>query len=402
MPLVIAAAALLSPVWTQLFNGKDLSGWTKRGGNATYSVKDGVIVGRTSPGPNTFLCTEKVYADFELELDVWVDSRVNSGIQFRSNSVGGYQNGVVHGYQAEVDPTNRAWSGGIYDESRRGWLDDLKDNPKGQKAFKVAKWNHYRIVARGDHLQTWVNKVATADLHDSLSYKGFIALQVHGHETPGIEVRFKNVRIKDLGDPRANPPKGGKWLLKAQSDLANWTPERNFGQACPWQWVDGAMQVMPGTGDLNTREKFTDCQLHMEFMVDENGKGGQENGNSGVYLMQSYELQILNSAPRGPADNECGGVYTIKAPDYAMAYPAGAWQTYDIWFTAPKWEGGKKVSNARMRAIHNGTVIHQDLEIPRNTGAGQSEAPQARPIRLQDHGHPIRFRNVWVAPLPKS
>ncbi len=134
-------------------------------------------------------------------------------------------------------------------------------------------------------------------------------------------------------------------------------------------------------------------------MTDENKRSGQENGNSGVYLQQSYEVQILNSYPRGPLDNECAGIYTKKAPDYAMAYPAGQWQSYDIWFEGAKWRDGKKVRNAKLTMRHNGTIVHRDFLIDGPTGAGKPESPTARPIRLQNHGNKIRFRNIWVRPI---
>ena len=113
--------------WQELFDGKTLQGWVQRGGKAHYSVKDGAIVGSTVLNtPNSFLCTEKTYGNFILELDFKVDPELNSGVQIRSESLPDYHNGVVHGYQVEIDPSSRAWTGGIYDESRRGWLKDLE------------------------------------------------------------------------------------------------------------------------------------------------------------------------------------------------------------------------------------------------------------------------------------
>ncbi|MGA1525958.1 MAG: 3-keto-disaccharide hydrolase, partial [Planctomycetota bacterium] len=111
------------PAPRPLFDGKTLDGWTKRGGGGTYRVEDGEIVGRSGSYPNAFLCTDEAFGDFELELEFRVDDGLNSGIQIRSNP---NAKGTVHGYQVEIDPSKRAWSGGIFDESRRGWLDDLK------------------------------------------------------------------------------------------------------------------------------------------------------------------------------------------------------------------------------------------------------------------------------------
>ena len=136
-----------------------------------------------------------------LELEVRVDSLLNSGIQIRSNSLPDYQNGRVHGYQVEIDPSERAWSGGIYDEGRRGWLFNLQGRSAAQKAFKQGQWNHYRIEARGNHIRTWVNGVLAADLVDSMTAEGFIGLQVHSIGHPGLAgrtVEWRNVRVKEL------------------------------------------------------------------------------------------------------------------------------------------------------------------------------------------------------------
>lgn len=201
--------------WVDLFDGKTKQGWTQKGGVAKYDVEDGMIVGRAVlDTPNSFLCTGKEYGDFILELEFKADEGINSGIQIRSHcydkettvEIKGKQKafpaGRVHGYQVEIDTSDRAWSAGIYDESRRGWLNDLKDNPEARAAFKQNEWNKYRIKWKGDSIKTWINGVPAADLKDSLTAKGFIALQVHSirnkTERIGKEIRWRNVRIKKL------------------------------------------------------------------------------------------------------------------------------------------------------------------------------------------------------------
>ena len=163
--------------WIDIFDGKTLTGWTQRGGKAKYTVENAEVHGTCVPNtPNSFLCTEKDYGDFILELEFKVHSKLNSGVQIRSQSLPAYKNGVVHGYQVEIDPSDRAWSGGIYDESRRGWLADLKNNEAARKAFKQGDWNKFRVEAVGDSLKTFINGFPAATLKDSMTPKGFIAL----------------------------------------------------------------------------------------------------------------------------------------------------------------------------------------------------------------------------------
>lgn len=199
--------------FVELFNGKNLDGWVQRGGQATYKIADGAIVGTTVPtGPNTFLCTEKNYANFEFECDVKVADGINSGIQFRSN-VKKEKNGTdrVWGYQHELDPSSRAWTSGIYEESGRGWLMPKKGDAASEAewkkrtagTYKNNEWNHVRIVCQGDHLQTFLNGKAMSDIKDANTATGFIALQVHGidpkkTENIGKTISWKNIRIREL------------------------------------------------------------------------------------------------------------------------------------------------------------------------------------------------------------
>ena len=211
--------------FSPLFNGKDLTGWTQKGGKAKYSVKDGILIGTAVNGtPNSFLCTEKIYRNFILEYEYHCDNRLNSGVQIRSNvfeedttvKLGEDKTrkipaGRVHGYQVEIDPNkpDRMWSGGIYDEGRRGWLypgqrgGDAKAFTKvGQKTYKPGQWNKVRVECRGDSIKTWLNSVSRADFKDALTAKGFIALQVHGiggnKSLAGAQVKWRHLRIQQL------------------------------------------------------------------------------------------------------------------------------------------------------------------------------------------------------------
>jgi hypothetical protein len=199
--------------WIQLFNGRNLDGWIQRGGKANYRVEDGQIIGSSVPNTgNSFLCTKKDFANFILEIEFKGHPELNSGIQIRSHAfdqpteVADKEKpiripaGRVHGYQVEIDPSARAWTGGIYDEGRRGWLNDLKANEPARKAFKMGEWNHLRIEARGDSIKTSLNGIPAAELKDSMTPAGFIALQVHGvgKKTETLEIRFRNIRLQPL------------------------------------------------------------------------------------------------------------------------------------------------------------------------------------------------------------
>ena len=188
--------------WTSLIQGQSLDGWSRLNGEATYTVEDdGTIVGTTAAGtPNTFLATDRTYGDFTLKVDVWVDAGINSGIQIRSESKPDYMKGRVHGYQVEIDPSARAWSGGIYDEARRGWLYPMTLNPACRKAFRVEDWNVYYIEAAGASIRTWINGIPCAALYDDATLEGIIALQVHSissEDQASKHVRWRNIQIRE-------------------------------------------------------------------------------------------------------------------------------------------------------------------------------------------------------------
>ncbi len=190
------------------------------------------------------------------------------------------------------------------------------------------------------------------------------------------------------------------------SDFPCWT--HSDGSPVKWKLVDGAVQVTPGTGSIVTKSKFQDFRLHVEFNVPRlpplpEGVDRGNRGNSGVYLQQRYEIQILDSYGVKPESWDCGALYRVRVPDENASEPAGEWQSYDILFRAPRWEGhgddARKIENALITVFHNGVLIHDDVELKNKTGAGRPEGPQPGPILLQDHGNEVRFRNVWIVPL---
>lgn len=199
--------------WIALFDGKTLNGWSRQDGTASYRVENGVIIGKTTEGSvNTFLCTTRDYGDFIFEADALCDRELNSGFQIRSHVYAKdtpqasqpnrlRKAGEVFGYQCEITTGDKCNSGNFWDEGRwTKWHDDLTRRPGACAAFKDGQWNHFRIVAQGDRIRSWVNGVACADFRDSQDATGFIGLQVHGIRagTGPFEVRWKNVRLKEL------------------------------------------------------------------------------------------------------------------------------------------------------------------------------------------------------------
>jgi len=202
----------------ELFDGTSLTGW-KALGDARYSVDDGCILGEVGEGGHSFLVSERTFGDFLFEVDVKTELPGNSGIQIRSH-VNDEQR--VVGYQVEIDPTERAWSGGIYDEGRRGQF--LDDKLAGGRAFVPGEWNHYRIECLGPWIRTWINGVPAADVLDPLDLEGFIGLQVHsGHDT---RVRWRNFRLRDLGTRQWELLTSGEtnaiwWMSNLRTRIAN-------------------------------------------------------------------------------------------------------------------------------------------------------------------------------------
>ena len=205
--------------WVNLFDGQTLDGWTVHSGYAKYDVVNGEIVGTAVPNsPNTFLCTDKEYADFTLEFEVFlVHAELNSGVQFRSKVpdeevIYWFRNGEgqptrkvipkdrLYGYQVEIASETIGSSGGVYDEGRRAFMIWVpKKGSAASKAFKDDQWNSYRVECKGNSIKTWINDIACADFEDAMTSQGVIGLQVHGvgaDETP-YRVKWRNIRIKE-------------------------------------------------------------------------------------------------------------------------------------------------------------------------------------------------------------
>ncbi len=226
----------------------------------------------------------------------------------------------------------------------------------------------------------------------------------HAQELQPFPPPKKEPPIVTPGKANSEPPSDAIVLFDGKN-LASWRSVNDAGEA-KWKVKDGYVEVAPGTGDIATREGFGDCQLHIEWATPSEVKGeGQERGNSGVFLMERYEVQVLDSYNNKTYfHGQAGAIYNQYAPLVNASRKPGEWQSYDIIFKAPKFdEQGKVTERARITVIHNGVLIQNNVEIYGNTWHDKpalyiAHGPKAS-LQLQDHGNPLRYRNIWIRQL---
>ncbi|MHA7832371.1 MAG: 3-keto-disaccharide hydrolase [Flagellimonas sp.] len=428
--------------WVDLFDGT-LNGWNQKGGEANYTVKENAIVGSTvHDTPNSFLTTDEMYDDFILELEYKVDSTMNSGIQIRSNSFPYYQNGRVHGYQIEIDPSDRAWSAGIYDEGRRGWLVSLENNPAAQKAFKQNDWNHYRIEAIGDTIQTWINGVPAAHLIDDKTTSGFIALQVHSigkDQKEGTEIAWKNIKIltDSLSKYRKEMPlapvvtknqltvdeeKNGWELLWDGKTTVGWRGARldDFPEK-GWEIKDGILTVLSSGGeesaaggDIVTTELYEDFELKVDFKLTKGANSGikyyvDTDLNKGPGSSIGLEYQILDDErhPDAKLGNHEGSRTVASLYDLIQAdvnkpiTPIGEWNTARIVSKdnhVEHWLNGTKVLEYERKSEAYRKLVSESKYV-KWPNFGEVDRGH---ILLQDHGDHVSFKNIKIKPIEKQ
>lgn len=430
--------------WKNLFNGKDLSGWKAVAGKATFTVQDGIIEGSAVFGTgNTFLITEELYGDFILELDLKISHiSSNSGIMTRGqfDPAGQGGKGLVYGYQVEADPTPRAWSGGIYDEARRGWFYPLDLNPAAKAAFKLGEWNRYRIEAIGNTIKTWVNGQEVAYFVDDLDARGFIGLQVHSiqnKEDEGRKTYFRNVRIQTENlSPLAfkNPvfvvstvknkltpeekSQGWKLLFDGVSSTG-WESARK--EAFPkegWTIEDGILTIQKSDGseartfgDIVTTEQYSAFDLAFDFKLTDGANSGVKyfvtlaEGNTGSAI--GLEYQILDDALHPDAKMGRDGNRTlaslydlIKAEKQArFVRKPGEWNQGRV-VVYPNNKVEHYLNGVKVLEYERGSQAYRDLvSISKYVVWNKfGEAPSGR-ILLQDHGDQVSYKNIKIKNL---
>lgn len=377
-------------VWVDLFDGESLRGWNVRNGYAVYEVKDGAIVGTTTKGsPNSFLCTDRFYGDFELEFEVKLfDDRLNSGVQIRSQSYDAYKKGRVHGYQVEVSTNGNA--GFIYDEARRGWLSKNKKDPKKRAAFRKGEWNRYRVVCRGSSIRTWINDIGVAELEDSLTANGFIGLQVHSvRGDPQWSVAWRKIRIRELGD-------GGGWsTLFNGRDMSGWKVSENPQSA---RVVDGALVVKgPRAHVFYDGPVYSHSFKNFEFSA---RVMTRPKANSGIYLhtrfqksgwpSRGYEVQVNNTQGDW---RRTGGLYAV---DDVREAPAPD----NEWFDMHVSVRGKRITTSVNGKKLIDYVEPENPKRPRNM-AGRVLSRGTFALQCHDPGSEVHYKDLRVKVLPE-
>ena len=428
--------------WKDLIGTSDLDDWKQLGGSARYELRDGEIVGyAVADTPNSFLTTKKHYADFILEYEARLDDPMNSGVQFRSHV---RDTGVVYGYQVEIDPTPRRFTGGLYDEKRRRWMYPLTRNEKGRDAFRNGDWNHFRVEAVGSSLRVWVNGIQTVDMVDDMTAKGFIGLQVHSIKDPehvGRSVRWRNMRIltSDL-DANRKPRdpevvqisylknqltdyevRNGWRLLWDGKTTAGWRGAKldHFPKK-GWNIKDGVLSVeesgggeSAAFGDIVTIDRFTNFDFQFEFRITEGANSGVKYFvdpalNKGEGSAIGCEFQILDDKVHPDAKEGVNGNRTMGSLyDLITAENLQTEGRAKQFKGIGEWNQGRIVSdNGRVEHwLNNEKVVEFDRHSQMfralvayskyKVWPGFCQWPDGS-LLLQDHGNEVSYRNIKV------
>lgn len=384
---------------------------------------------------------KKYYGDFILEFEFKIESGLNSGVQFRSESLKEYQNGRVHGYQYEIDSSPRAWSGGIYDEARRAWIYRLTANPPARKAFKSNEWNRGRIEAIGNSIRTWVNGIECANIIDDVTPSGFIALQVHevGKNEDGKTVAWRNIRIcttdleknrtpENMAVPEINlipntlsdrEKREGWKLLWDGKTTDGWRSAKETGfPKKGWTIEDGELKVVKSEGkesanggDIITKDKYKNFILKVDFKITTGANSGikyfvDPDLNKGAGSAIGCEFQILDDKNHPDAklgvkgNRKLGSLYDL-IPPYKISeanFQKGTYNTAMIVVNGDKvehWLNGKKIVDyERNNQMWNALVAYSKYKNWPDFGNLKEGH-----ILLQDHGDAVSFKSIKIKVL---
>lgn len=426
----------------KLFDGKTLKGWKRVAGTAEFTVENGAIVGTAVPNSgNTFLVTDKQYSDFVLDLDVLVESPAsNSGIQTRSHfNTPGHEN-RVYGRQVEIDPSARAWTGGIYDEGRREWLYPLDLHAEAKPIFKVGVYNHMRVWCKGNEMKTWVNGIPVAYVVDTVDSKGFIGLQVHAiqsKEAEGKKVCFKNIILKTgaIGPgtfpadiyvvnnvPNYLTPyeklHGWKLLFDGKTHDGWRSAAVDHFPAKGWVVDSGKITVLSSEGkeaqnggDIVTNKLFSAFDLSFEFKITSGANSGvkyfvtlnEKTTGSAIGL----EYQVLDDVLHPDAklgrfgNRTLASLYDLIPAQKQKRFirPVGAWNQGRIVVTPDNhvthYLNGVKV----LEYVRGSQAFRDSVAISKfKVWPGFGEAKEGH-ILLQDHGNQVSFRSIKIKEL---
>jgi hypothetical protein len=420
MRVCLCAALLLavpgfakSKDFNPLFNGKTLAGWEALPGG-DWQVEDGVIVGK---GPKSEkrhgqLVSTKTYGNFILKLQFQA-LQGNSGVYFRVEKIDHAV--AVKGFQAEVDAAGSS-IGGLYETLGRAWVVQPKPALTASH-YRMKEWNEMVVAAVGGDITVQVNGVETARLRDDPGLRsGHIALQLHGNQD--MHVRYKDIRIRELPSdkqpvvlheihdrsrplpPAAAPKPGAELDSKAPAGATVLFDGSNMDAwKSQWKLVDGSMQTA-GKGDCTSTASFGDCRLHLEWRVTD----PKRSGNSGVFLMSLFEVQVFNSHNNRTkiyADGQAAAIYGQYPPSANACREPGEWEYYDIDFTAPRFDANKQlVSPAVISVTHNGVLVQDKVVVTGPTSHYRRPfypaGVETGPVRLQHHGDTLQYRNIWL------
>jgi hypothetical protein len=430
--------------WIDLIQDNTLEGWTQVSGAAEFTIEDGVIIGTAVANtPNTFLISDQQYSDFILELEIKVEHESsNSGVMVRGqyDPEGREGQGRVFGYQVELDPLERAWSAGIYDEARRGWLYPLTFNPEARGAYKANDFNHYRIEAIGNEIKTWLNGQEVAYLVDDTDATGMIGLQVHSIRNPedaGHKTYFRNVRVQTENlQPKAfkkgiyvvnnldnhltdYEKENGFQLLFDGSSNSGWRGAKLDGfPEKGWTINDGVLTIeasdggeSTNAGDIVTEEKYSAFDLSFDFKLTEGANSGvkyfvtlsEETKGSAIGL----EYQILDDEKHPDAKMGKDGNRTLASlydliraeKQERFLKPIGEWNKGRvIVYPDNKVEhylnGIKVIEYQRGSDEYRQLVAESKYKVFENFG----EAEEGH-ILLQDHGDKVSFKSIKIKKL---